>query len=322
MNDPRMRSHGFTLVELLVVIAIIGLLVALLLPAVNAAREAARRMQCMNNLKQIGLAMHNYHDAKLTFPPGQLYAGPTGSIAGAQRNPGWSWSAFILPQMEETALYNQFDFDLRLSVGINLQLVRAENPNFLCPTAILPDNGVIEGPVGTTWAIRDPGMAPSNYVGNGGAFRESFRTYALPPEWVNGIFARDSANRMKDVTDGLSNTFLVGETIHYMFLWDPNLYGRTHAGYVGAHATLHCVRLGNRKLNPPLAASNVVRREAFASYHPGGANFARCDGSVAFVSDAIENLNVSRGVSADVLNWGTYQQLMARNDGQIMIQDQ
>src|SRR5574338_477374 len=115
MSPATSARRAFTLIELLVVIAIIGVLIALLLPAVQAAREAARRASCLNNLKQIGLAMHNYQDAVGAFPPGYLSLTVNDQPNGAELGPGWSWGAFILPQMEQAAVYNAINFSLPIA---------------------------------------------------------------------------------------------------------------------------------------------------------------------------------------------------------------
>src|SRR5881227_3378700 len=110
---PMMRRHGFTLIELLVVIAIIAVLIALLLPAVQAAREAARRSQCVNNLKQMGLALHNYHDTVGVFPPGYVSSQAPGSkpiLDGNDTGPGWAWGSMILPQLEQDPLFHAINF--------------------------------------------------------------------------------------------------------------------------------------------------------------------------------------------------------------------
>jgi prepilin-type N-terminal cleavage/methylation domain-containing protein len=166
----RQFAQGFTLVELLVVIAIIGILVALLLPAVQAAREAARRMQCTNNTKQIALAMHNYQDTYKAFPSGQIVSGTIGATSTGW---GWGWSTMILPQMEQSALAGQINCALPMAAPANINLVRTRLPAFVCPSATrIPANGI---PItGGSFQIVNPGVAPASYVGNGGAFTNSF----------------------------------------------------------------------------------------------------------------------------------------------------
>jgi prepilin-type N-terminal cleavage/methylation domain-containing protein len=157
------RQSGFTLVELLVVIAIIGILVALLLPAVQAAREAARRMQCTNHLKQIALAVRVYHDTHNTFPPGQI-------VYGVEQGWGWGWSAHVLPQMDLSTAASAIDLKEPMSAPGNINLVRIRQSVFLCPTdTTAPSNG-IASPQPGPFSIQNPGVAPTNYVGNAGAF--------------------------------------------------------------------------------------------------------------------------------------------------------
>jgi prepilin-type N-terminal cleavage/methylation domain-containing protein len=205
-------SRAFTLVELLVVIAIIGVLVALLLPAVQAAREAARRLQCSNHLKQIGLAMHNYHDAMRTFPSGTIVSNTL------------SWRVFILPQMEQQTLYERFSFDSGLwNGGTNNEgpnkLIHALNkiPGYLCPSAEreMAGNGSsrlsnptretyvshyygVAGPVGTNPVTGNPYSHAATPGGHGG-FAEG------------GILYRNSSVSVGAVRDGTSKTLLVGE---------------------------------------------------------------------------------------------------------------
>jgi prepilin-type N-terminal cleavage/methylation domain-containing protein len=200
-------NRGFTLVELLVVIAIIGVLVALLLPAVQAAREAARRMKCGNNLKQIGLAIHNYHDVHLAFPPGHVVqkADPDYSPTADTPIESWGWGAFLLPFVEQSALYNQAG----ISTGQILQNVIdpiALTPVavYRCPTDPAPAIGVNR--------LRDVNWALSNYKACHG---HRIGALEINPvlEAMNGIFSKAGGKvndtvRMKDVTDGLSNTIM------------------------------------------------------------------------------------------------------------------
>jgi len=162
----RKSPHGFTLVELLVVIAIIGILIALLLPAVQAAREAARRMQCSNNFKQAGLALHNYHSSVTSFPPGCLY-----TISAYPVSYEWSWGAYILPYLEQQALYDIFDFEtpngggaLHYALPWNTPVGTTMVSAFLCPSD--PAGGNINGGIG---AIADMcGVGDSQEIYNPG----------------------------------------------------------------------------------------------------------------------------------------------------------
>ncbi|MFO0943308.1 MAG: DUF1559 domain-containing protein [Pirellulales bacterium] len=211
-----MRLRGFTLVELLVVIAIIGILVGLLLPAVQAAREAARRMQCSNNLKQIGLALMNYESAHKMFPFGK---GP--SYPGAPVYARWSQHALLLPFLEQTSLHSQIDFRLPPDTpgmggvvafmpafthpsGVNSVACRTVVPGFFCPSDLSPND---------TW------QAQNNYVGNQGGWlcdrtdQPAASTDVSPSETQTGVFYLLSKTKTKDVVDGLSNTIFFSEKI-------------------------------------------------------------------------------------------------------------
>ncbi len=220
--------------------------------------------------------------------------------------------------VEQNAMSDLLVFELDMHDQPNRDLIRTRNPAFECPSATnLPEDGV------NADALR---YAPTSYVGCAGAFRSSFHHTAGEPR-RDGMFQRDSKLKFRDVTDGTSNTFLLGETIHYRGIktrangtpmpatWDPNLYGRERNGSRDAHATLHATRLGFRKINPPLALNQTNLREAFASYHPGGAQFAMTDGSVRFVSETIEHNQTTRQQYTAGQALATFQRLAKRNDG-------
>ncbi len=192
--------RAFTLVEILVIIAIIGVLVALLLPAVQAAREAARRMQCQNNLKQIGLALLNYESTHKQFPSGYL------SDLDASKNdtgPGWGWATLILPQMEETTLFNSIHIDRPIEDSSNTARLSVI-PNYLCPTEDFRRTWTAKSSSGT--AICDVGE--SNYVGVYGT--------GEPGSDGDGMFFRNSKVTVKDITDGTSKTLAAGERTHQL----------------------------------------------------------------------------------------------------------
>ncbi len=329
----RRRSRGFTLIELLVVIAIIAILIALLLPAVQQAREAARRTQCRNNLKQIGLAMHNYHDAHRVLPPAAIvrFNAKGGVDASA---PGWFWSAMILPYMDLANLYEQFDFNLTPhtppdpTVNPNVTLLALGQESFRCPTdeveaARQPFNGGSNAP---------PTQATSSYVANWGEF--GVFTGGLDRTLYTGPFHYNSSFRFRDIRDGTSSTVMVGETYYHPGARKGNgkidyngfLYGRNRQVAPGGTVIFSAVRHGQVKLNVPLCCNNTILRRGFRSRHEGGAHFLFCDGSVRFINDSI---NHTASALQDPpltqfggqLNYlptplGLYQRLMARNDGQ------
>jgi prepilin-type N-terminal cleavage/methylation domain-containing protein len=313
---------AFTLIELLVVIAIIALLIALLLPAVQQAREAARRTQCKNNLRQIALGLHNYHDTFSIFPSGQYYCRPnTPCNATPHLADGWGWSASLLPFVDQGPLFSGFDFSRAMRDPHHVHLLDTPIPLFQCPSdatrqELLPP---------TVNPFLPERFATSNYCGNGGSFGNSFEAPLLAQNaaLTNGILGRDSARRIRDIADGASNTFLVGEVIHHDFHWDPTLYGHFHLPRA-ACCTLKLVRTGNRRLNPGPSATIDEKREGFSSLHEGGAHFGLCDGSVRFISESIDNsarqwTMATMSDPFDRANGGadyrTYQRLFSRNDG-------
>jgi prepilin-type N-terminal cleavage/methylation domain-containing protein/prepilin-type processing-associated H-X9-DG protein len=190
--------RAFTLVELLVVIAIIGVLVALLLPAIQAAREAARRSQCKNNLKQIGLALHNYESTRRTFPPG--YASSSLAANGPGTGPGWGWGAYILPYLEESSI--QIEFTKPITDPLYDQTRTLTIPVFRCPSdsVELPLFPVQNGSTTLTQ------LSFSNYVGVAGTYEVS-----VYPDEGTGVLFRNKAIAIKQITDGLSHTLMIGE---------------------------------------------------------------------------------------------------------------
>ncbi len=184
------RSSGFTLVELLVVIAIIGILVGLLLPAVQAAREAARRMQCSNNLKQLSLAFHTYHDAHRTLPAYQY------NVVGTSSWQGHGAMTMVLPFIEQGNLFNQMRFTEAFDSAFNNNVGRVKLSAFLCPTDInYPD---------ITWG-------GNNYMVNGGAHVNLYATTGNPKS--GGAFSRSQPSKLADLTDGTSNVILISELL-------------------------------------------------------------------------------------------------------------
>lgn len=270
--------HGFTLVELLVVIAIIGVLVALLLPAVQAAREAARATQCKNSIRQVGLALHNYHDIHLRLPPGWIADQPEGV-------PGWGWMVSILPQLEQGPLHdNVIKRNLPVSDPSNKEAREQVLKILLCPTDPTPKQFELT-------AEDDSPMfnvSRGNYVG-------VFGTLELEdnPTAGDGAFYFLSQTRFSDITDGLSSTMLVGErgTRLGNSLWQGVVPG-------AAEAMVRIVGTGDHTPNHP--ASHF---DDFSSFHPSGVHFAVADGSVRRIDDHID--------------LAVYQSLLTRAGGEV-----
>lgn len=271
------RRNGFTLVELLVVIAIIGILVGLLLPAVQSAREAARRTQCMNNLRQIGMALHNYESAYKRLPAGWIANRPDGE-------PGWGWAVALLPFMEQSPVYNQLDVRLDIEHPKNFLLIKQVIPTFICPSDINGPTFEIgaaeeehedheEGEVHNV----DEGpklfeMAKSNYVG-------VFGTTEIEdsPFQGNGAFFGNSRIRFRDFTDGLSQTMIVGERC-------SRLGGSVWHGVIPEAAEPMARLVGSTDHVPN---SPVGHFDDFSSFHSLGAHFIMADCSVRMVSDSV-----------------------------------
>jgi len=300
---------GFTLIELLVVIAIIGVLVGLLLPAVQQAREAARRASCTNKLKQLGLALHNFHDINLGLP--------RGGFNGGANNESWGWGVYILPQLELKNLYDDLDpMNRRLrdlgGTAADRALARISLDGFRCPSDPGQDINSQRDLDGAGWPGGANGrIATANYVGvcgtlhvsdpnnNGVLHSGPEYTGAFPPPdkdlWVGHNF--------KKISDGLSKTLMLGERTWRCWAggWAGNR-NPTGQGPRGADYTMGKVNIA---MNGPIGSNNNGCRQSFSSEHPGGAQFGFADGSVAFVS---ENINIT-----------TYRRLGQRSDGQTVV---
>lgn len=326
-NGFRSRNRfGFTLIELLVVIAIIAILVALLLPAVQQAREAARRTQCKNNLKQIGIALHNYHDVHSIFPPGCVDSNrATNSPTDAQNNlNGLAWSVFLLPMLDQAPLYNQIDtqtggfafswqdknFDGSLTDPIDA--ARTVIPAYICPSDPM-------GGINTDMS----NLGKSNYKANAGRGAVQTTTSGNPAGAKNGMFFENSNRRFRDVTDGTSNTMLVSEKTTQDDPTGTNLCGGTRCTWAGgiwigprhitSSATWHTslrlldiTNVGGESLTYGLGTSTATWADDWIAKgcHVGGLQITMGDGSVRFISNNIDR--------------NTYRDLHTPQDGNVM----
>ncbi|AGA30211.1 DUF1559 domain-containing protein [Singulisphaera acidiphila] len=296
-----MRRRGFTLIELLVVIAIIAVLIALLLPAVQAAREAARRSQCVNNLKQIGLAMHNYESTNGAFPYGSnFYESITSPISGLNTF-GGNWVLMILPNMEQTALYNAHNFSLRTVDLHNTTVTRSVISSLICPS----DPGAVtpiktdRSEVVTSMGLWYPGnMGPSNMDAKVPYCpptppASTVQSYCSQGTWganpasrsgtLVGFFGRfQTCQRIAGVTDGLSNTFMVGETLPT----DCAYFGAFNHNFPIAGTSIPLNMIG--LVNGSTVKINTFQQVCgYKSRHSGGANFLMGDGSTRFIKQSI-----------------------------------
>jgi len=317
----RRRDRGFTLVELLVVIAIIGVLVALLLPAVQAAREAARRMSCSNNMKQQALALHNYHDAHKSFPMAYMIDLSNFNLQ--------TWSVLVLPFLEQTAISDRWNYGVPCfneagmfgfpadKLAVNLEAAKTPLPVFVCPSAPhsnpliynggLPANSQGPGipPVTMTWTMAASDYCVSTgvrgtyanlaYAGNAGGARHG----ALQPVAEPISDSRDS--RISNIKDGTSHTILIGERVGGADIYqlrntvDLGPYGGANGGgwadfLNGEHWLAGALYDGTLGTDGGPCAINCtnLRSAGFYAGHPTGCHFSLCDGSVTFITDTVK----------------------------------
>jgi prepilin-type N-terminal cleavage/methylation domain-containing protein len=318
------RREGFTLIELLVVIAIIGVLIALLLPAVQAARAAARRIQCTNNLKQLGLAMHNYHQAIGTFPIGRTGIrrpagdpGYPGDVNGANHRRTWAW--MVLPYIEQGNLYQAVNFSLPFNHSSQTTALRVLAASYVCPS----DPNMV---------LLDTGGFPSykaNYMANWGnmhfdqAAANNPYNGPVPPKpvpFLGAPFGLDYSYGVQDISDGTSNTLLMSEVIISRFNgtaqdhrgdvfnddWNCTMFMAytTPNSKLPDQVTTYCVYpfLSNPPCNKSSPAYNAAR-----SYHAGGVNALVSDGSVKFFKETI--------------NGSTWRALASTSGGEVISSD-
>ena len=283
------RRRAFTLIELLVVIAIIAVLIALLLPAVQQAREAARRSQCINNQKQLGLALHNYHDTFNVFPPGWI--GVQAGISHMEGQSGFAWASHLLPNLDQGPLYNQINFKASLLDPSNDIARKSVLGVFRCPS----------DPSTDTWQLGEEGnptnilatLPTANYVGSFGTEGAEDICIASPfPASQclgDGMFSHNSKLRIADITDGTSHTILLGEhksdrTLNWHSTWVGMVPG-------GEEATARFLAASDHTPNSPL-----LHIDDFSSWHTGGVHLLFGDGRVRFLTQSVD-LGIFRAIA-------------------------
>ncbi len=298
------KRHGFTLIELLVVIAIIAILIALLLPAVQQAREAARRSACKNNMKQIGLALHNYHDTHRIFPLGgaNFYKGnctldPGVSGCGTEM----SYAVMILPFMDQAPLYKQFDFNFRYAQGTNPALLTAKIPAYLCPSSSETTSNIVAGdstlhyignmgPIGINPATSSA-YAVDKLTGSGGQSTVGVLLGTGRGNSSNHTTIRKV--RIRDITDGTSNTIMVGE----LSLNDGQYPGTTAGDGAAQYAqwsrgcnsdSCDSTKNVSNGINLKGWETGAYNNMSFSSNHTGGCHLLFADGSVHFTSENVD----------------------------------
>jgi prepilin-type N-terminal cleavage/methylation domain-containing protein len=296
MSRHRTRGsrRAFTLVELLVVIAIIGTLVGLLLPAVQAAREAARRTQCTNNLKQIGTALHNYASARRFFPPAAASTTTTSAqqlelckrVGVTVRGVRHSWGVFILPYMEENALFAGYNLGIDWSAAGNQKVRESVIPAFVCPTSPpRDDNGLTTKTVGGT-AIK---VGPGDYAPDNG-YDTVLETKGLVDSSPNrnGVMDVNVLRTPSEITDGTSNTVLISEDAGRPNAWRGKamtlLMGQTDGGWCDPdnEYITHGYSADGLTVNGPCHTNCTNNNEVY-SFHVGMASHVFADGSVRFI---------------------------------------
>ena len=340
IHGPVIR-RGFTLIELLVVIAIIGVLIALLLPAVQSAREAARRAQCTNNLKQLALAAHNYIDSNGCIPSGPLSMLDYPSTSRYRED--CSVFVRITPFLEQTSVQNAYNFNLRWTNGENLTAAAVGLSALWCPsdaeveqTKPIPGGTYKDIPAGS-----NPVQSYSSYSGVTGTFYlrllKGNSNYQTRKSSLNGVIHHESAITLAQVRDGTSNTLMFGEHGHSYLA--PNAIDDYHLWTSGYHqdSTLEAFwPINAQRKNVGTSLSGFQRMAS--SFHPGGANFAFADGSVRFLKDTIDSWPIDPTTGEPIglvydgsmrtytmtpgAKVGVYQALATRAGGEVVSADQ
>jgi prepilin-type N-terminal cleavage/methylation domain-containing protein/prepilin-type processing-associated H-X9-DG protein len=324
----RCPRRGFTLIELLVVIAIIAVLIGLLLPAVQAAREAARRAQCVNNLKQMGLALHNYHDALGAFP--MSYAARAKFVDGATDTaPGWGWTTMVLPQMEQSPIFNSVNFVLAVEAPQNTTVIRSQLTAYVCPSDIT--SGPFQVLDGSTPGNALTTMTPSSYAACVGNDLTDATTGLNNDGLGNGVMFRNSGIRLAGITDGSSLTIMVGERAwaNVKGVWAGVITnGTTRRGAMnrcpltGAlfYPAAPLVQAHGHLMNTDTDEDGGL--DDFSSLHPGGANFVFADGSVRFLKTVLRDSGKTpNGATIYSPSSLVFQALTTRNGCEVVSSD-
>jgi prepilin-type N-terminal cleavage/methylation domain-containing protein/prepilin-type processing-associated H-X9-DG protein len=355
IQQPLRRRTGFTLIELLVVIAIIAVLIALLLPAVQSAREAARRSQCTNNLKQLGLAVANYESAYGIYPATSY----SGLQSWQYQFPNFSVFVFLTQFMEQQALYNATNFNLSNYEPDNITIAGVRINSLQCPSdpwqptvisTSTPNASFVEHvkalPAGVTWLQQF-----TSYGSNQGTFPGTWQQSFGPAEFAqyNGVIYNDSAVRIASVTDGTSNTFLLGERAQTLFARNDPAFQNSDGSWNSDHwfdtmvTTYFPPNVSTTGPGIPLIGGIVASDSS--SFHPGGVNYCFCDGSVRFIKNSINSWSFSTNivnfsssnnsapagvaytnfiftVTTGVTQFGIYQALSTRSNGEVISSDQ
>jgi prepilin-type N-terminal cleavage/methylation domain-containing protein/prepilin-type processing-associated H-X9-DG protein len=328
---PKARRRAFTLIELLVVIAIIAVLIALLLPAVQSAREAARRAQCINNLKQLGLALANYESANGSYPWAMAMQSAPGNALG--KDLAYSCLGQLLPFAEQTPLFNAYNQSYAYRTSPNVTVSAAQVNLFFCPSDTeMAGNTYTEDPnsqhgVPQTFAFTSYGGcygywagvwygndATNPYNGSQAASAMAQHNGAIVTSGYAGLIpgASHSLVRLASITDGTSNTIAFSEHAHGLLSKTDRSFYKWHWWISGDYGdstftTFYPINIQKRNQNYPTITGGAPFVQCASSFHPGGANFAMCDGSVKFLKDSIQSwtLDPSTGLPVGVTMTGT-----------------
>ena len=282
--DSRIGRRAFTLIELLVVIAIIAVLIALLLPAVQQAREAARRSQCKNNMKQVGIALHNYHDTFGTLPPGTVWTG--GAVNASPRTGGFV--IHTLPYFDQATVYNLINFNVSgiLWYGNNTAATGAALPMLLCPSDGMATGFIVSS--SQRWSR-------SNYLGIFSGFNSGdiFTAASDNDSTKRAVFGMNRGSAIRDILDGTSNTVLLGEDCGRSTQYVNGKVQAQPFEAVGWAYPLPCANFDGQDAQGNILGSRSMNGNnyfEYYSFHGGGCNFLFCDGSVRFLA---ENLPIA-----------------------------